>query len=507
MGFGEFMRYGWNLLSGYLPGGFALYLVPLVILFFIITSIYRHSGIMTVQRYRQLLLTVFSLLTLIYATAWVLALPERDTPRLICLPTLAAEGAPALDAEQRLLPLNLPLMFPRTGRGAHWQENSYLVQFAAPDSLVDLERAARVLRADYLLLPVADSTRLRLEVYRVRWHLPRLVASLAVCACDPLEAAGELQATLQSELVLPDPVATDSWLPEDLALILVEDTLTAIERLRREAAGEPLLERQLAALLLKQDARAHGPEIRGLLHGLAAADSASLPLQLLLARWYAQSEEWDKVEQALANALALDPQLADARYLAGFLLPERRERLGWPERQQLVDELAESEPAWLPGRLQQINWLERHGRLQEALRAVRELAFLLPRSYLARFRLGMIAFRTQNFLLAGNTYGDLARDYPDQPDVFYNLGINHFMTCDYRAGVEAFRRVLALGGESNAHLYLAKCYAWLGSRPAAIYHLRQRLLFRSEENQIQIDEAIKELSLYFPERQLPNSEE
>jgi tetratricopeptide (TPR) repeat protein len=95
----------------------------------------------------------------------------------------------------------------------------------------------------------------------------------------------------------------------------------------------------------------------------------------------------------------------------------------------------------------------------------------------------------------------LLERYPQQAVLHYNLGIAYFMTRRYREGIAAFRRTLELDGPVDAHIYLAKCYAHLGYREEAIYHLRRRIALRSGDDQLQVDEAIAELSLYFPEKQ------
>ena len=497
----------WHFLCGFVPGGLIPYLVLLAIVLYVITSIFRHSGIMSRQRYRSLVVGSLLLFMIGYMALWLLTLPQRKTALIVCLPTQTVTPEYELDAEQRLLPLNIQLAFPPSGGDIHWQDCIYLAQFADPDSLRDLERVCRLLNADFVIQPLVDSTGVVLRLHRYRWQLTRLIGEVPVCACDPLEAAELVRAALLDKLKLPLPSAADSWYPEDLELIFVSDTLGAIAQLQQRAAGIPLLQQQLARLLLLTDRTTQSRNIASLLQELAAVDSAALPLQLLYARWYAGSEEWDAVEQALANALTLDPFAAEARYLAAHLLPDRRQRLGYGEAGELLQQLRLSEPAWQPGRLAWISWLEQHGHLQEALQEAQELAFLLPQSYHASFRMALMAFRTQHYQLAGETYRRLTSEYPDKPDPFYNPGINCFMIRDYPAGLNAFKRVLELGGDHNAHLYLAKCYAWLGNRELAIYHLRQRLLFRGDADQVQIDEAVKELSLYFPERHQQSIEE
>lgn len=501
----------WRFLCGFVPGGFTLFLVLLAIVLFIITNIYRHSGIMSTDRFRMLVISTVLLFVACYSAIWLITLPRRDVTVIACLPALPdpadKTAGQLVDQEQQLLPLNLQLLFPATGGRLHWQDCRHLVCFAEPDSMRDLERVCELLDADYLIQPQVDSTGLELYVYRVRWHHPKLLAHFPVCACDPHEAGVQLQTALAGELALPDPVATDSWLAEDLSVICVSDTAAVVAALLQQSELVPILKEQLARLLLVSEREQQAGTIVKLLRQLALEDSTSLTLQLLYARWYAGLEEWDNVELALSNALVLDPLSAEARYLVSFLLPERRARLGAGSREELLRQLADSEPAWQPGRLLWISWLEDHGHLQQALSEAKELAYLLPGSYYASFRLAMMAFRTQNYELADETYTRLTGMYPTRPDPYYNLGINKFMIREFKQGIAAFQRVLEIGGDQNAHLYLAKCYAWLGNRERAIFHLRQRLLFRSEGDEIQIDETLKELSLYFPERWQPDGGE
>ena len=502
----------WRFLCGFVPGGFTPYLILLAIVLFIIHSIYRNSGIMTRRRFRMLVITALLLFVTGYSALWVITLPRREMTVIACLPTLFDSAGSTedqvVDPEQQLLPLNLQLMFPAASGRIHWQDCRHLVCFADPDSMRDLVRVCRLIDADYVIQPQVDSTGMELSVYRVRWQHPRLLSHISVCACDPLEAAILLQTALEDEVALPDPVAVDSWMAGDFPLICVSDTAAVIEALQQQDELIPLLAEQLARLLVVTERERQSTAIVKLLRQLAQADSSSMTLQLLYARWYAGLEEWSNVELALANALALDPLAAEARYLVSFLLPERRARLGFGSREELLQELADSAPAWQPGRLLRISWLEEHGQLQQALAEAKELAYLLPGSYYASFRLAMMAFRTQHYSLSEEIYTRLTRMYPNRADPFYNLGINCFMIRDFKPGIEAFQRVLELEGDPNAYLYLAKCYAWLGNREKAIYNLRQRLLFRSEGDEIQIDETLKELSLYFPERWQPvNGEE
>ena len=500
----------WRSINGFVPGGLTLYLILLLIVLFILQSIYRHSGIMTTGRFRMLVISALLLFATCYSALWLITMPRRDMTVIACLPTLPDPDDltwnQEVDPEHQLLPLNLQLMFPAAGGRIHWQDCRHLVCFAEPDSIRDIERVSRLLDADYLIQPQVDSSGLELFIYRVRWQHPHLLSHISVCACDPLEAAVQLQTALEDEVTLPDPVAVDSWMAQDLPLICVSDTGAVIDALQQQEELVPLLAEQLARMLLVTGQERQATAIVELLRQLDRVDSTSIGLQLLYARWYAGLEDWDNVELALANALALDPLSAEARYLVSFLLPERRTRLGFGSRQELLEQLADSAPAWQPGQLLRISWLEEHGQLQQALSKAKELAFLLPRSYYASFRLAMMAFRTQNYSLADETYTRLTELYPDRPDPFYNLGINNFMIRDFKPGLKAFQRVLELEGDPNAHLYLAKCYAWLGNRERAIFHLRQRLLFRSEGDEIQIDETLKELSLYFPERWQPASE-
>lgn len=99
------------------------------------------------------------------------------------------------------------------------------------------------------------------------------------------------------------------------------------------------------------------------------------------------------------------------------------------------------------------------GNLQEAKSLYTELLNFFPNAFLLNYNLALLYYEEENFSAALRHYELAAKECPDDPDAFFNIGLCHKKLGSRNAAISAFNSSLELQGDRIDTLYnLASCY-------------------------------------------------
>jgi len=494
-----------DFISGNVPGGIFLLLMPLAIVLFVLGYLNRHAQIFSRAKFKVVATSISALLFCLYGAVWYFHRPPRDRVRIAVYPFLSL-GAPfqddwigwaAAQGVQRTLQQHL-------GSGAIVYPLHWLTEALPPDSLVRASyqwALSKRIGADYYLSgqwrKVDGRIRLRFHFIKTGIEPPLLEESLEESPENLSLLAERIATDLLARLEgKPASRATSTPRPSlgclkaytearrELAAGKLDEILHRGQRLQAEEPTCGLLLTLMSELHLKKELESTTPGEPTSEHLRAAKallDSASRlqadedAVQVLYGKYYVLLKKWGEAEKALRRAWRLNPWNPDIYVLMAQLHPSRYSDLGFKDEEALYRRALFIDPCHVEARMKLADYYFFNKLPHRAIDQCQALLRINPNSIDGLMMLGKIYISRNEVVKVVEVYTKVITLDPSNADAYYNLGIFYFNQEDYATATKLFQRAIALTNYPDAHLYLAYLAEKQGRFEEAIEHLRERI--------------------------------
>lgn len=226
-----------------------------------------------------------------------------------------------------------------------------------------------------------------------------------------------------------------------------------------------------------------------LLYFLESKKCAEYKLPWFRGKWYLQQERWHSAEISLVSAYrryAQDPLLwMDI----SCLHPSRFRKLGFSDRISIYQKVLKVDPTCEEAWISLTEALLHQGKLDVVENLCKKWLSIFPRSLDGWFTLAKVAALRNDFLKLTEIYHQLIEWYPNQPEVYYNLGVLYFHLKRFSDAEAFFLKVLERNGHPDAYYYLGLIYEYLHQAPKAIQAYQKRIAFRESRSDRYAEQA------------------
>ena len=105
--------------------------------------------------------------------------------------------------------------------------------------------------------------------------------------------------------------------------------------------------------------------------------------------------------------------------------------------------------------------------------------------------LATLYLKTSNFDKAEEVYNILAKQYPNDSNVAYNLGVVFYTKGDYQQALNKFRQAINIDNNLDAYLYTGMTYERLGDKENALKYYQDRVRFKKTDDDPYAKEAMQ----------------
>jgi tetratricopeptide (TPR) repeat protein len=454
------MTHLWRLISGNVPGGFALLLVILVSFAAIWEFIYRAGETLPTKTYRKWRLLGPLIIVVIYALLWVQT-PPKLKPRLIAI-------------------------FPDAGGLSSWQ-NQAIADITARSLRNTLERALINPwegASDYTAPSLTVAKKAGYEVFKVEAS----VSSLEEVETKAQQLGHSVLKTLGDKKTLADPFNSK---PDRKALeyyywgrseFLYGRLDSARIILSQAVSFDSVFIPALIALARCFELSGDRAGAHSLLITAVRQAATSSEAMLALGEYFLRGFEWDGTESALKVVLADEPMQPRAMLGLTHIHPDRLKDLYLNTPTALAEEAIRLDPAYEQARVVWVDQLTPKGYSAKARKILMQGLEINPESRELWLKLGALDIQFGNPEAARKIYQDLINKDPNDILATFNLGVVQYHTKQYDAALETFRQIQAMDGPVDHLYYLGMIYKIKEDREKARFYFYKRWERRSGTN-------------------------
>lgn len=222
-------------------------------------------------------------------------------------------------------------------------------------------------------------------------------------------------------------------------------------------------------------------------------DSTQAKSYRIAARFYLLDKMWGKAESYLVKARNLDPNNAAVYLDFSHLHKNRIKRFGFKNVESLIHHALWLNPCFEEARLYLADYLFFNGWRRQAIKEIKKLLAIHPRSVSGLLFLGKIYVIQGDLGRIMETYNRILEIDPQNAVAYYNLGVYYYNSEDYENAERFFKKAISINNHVNSHLYLGFLYESRGETVKAIAEYRKRIRFKKGTNDQFVDQARKRL--------------
>lgn len=485
----------WHWAGGGLPGGLIPVLGLMALWAFFLYRILKPMGVLRSARPLSWLLAGWLLLAGAQALLRILAVPTAGVPRLAVWPPDPADRP---DAHALMIGVERGLRLAALeGRTADWQvqvgEGILQDGRIQPRDRPGVDSLMQALELDRLLMVRPGlAGQAALQLWRRAWRVTDLMAEL------PLPGGPDDAGVVEALFAEHGIGLTCITSPAGLQGPLYSSVADSASRWLELPVGELPLWEDLRRARLSLELNPQDPDlVRSVNRGLAAEDSAGAEGYLLAARWFMEQGEWDSCEQALTNALSLEPLHPEIHWLISALNEQRLEGFGYQRGSEARARCLGLQPLHLAALHVQAPWWMDYRRGDLASAAADRALHVYPHDPELMLLRGNLAYRLMEYARAQQLYRQALDLRPGDVRVWRNLGQLLYIVKDYAGAIEPLRRAVELGSPPELLHLLGVCYRLTGQRDLAIQTLRRRMKLGGDR--ADLERTRRQLAGLFPE--------
>jgi len=218
---------------------------------------------------------------------------------------------------------------------------------------------------------------------------------------------------------------------------------------------------------------------------------------------FIQREKWWPAQKKLLRAIQLNPQNVFAKLYASWLHHSRHEEMGFKDEGEILEDALELNSASIEIRIKLSNFISLYNATyseegERALNLLKEAIEINPYHEDALMSLSLLYQVRGDPVNALDIYSRILMINPKNSNAYYNMGILLFAEGDIDESEELFRRSIILSNHLDAHLYLAYILEKKGDLGEAFWHYRHRILNRQGNDDEYYKEAARQLRRYSP---------
>lgn len=232
---------------------------------------------------------------------------------------------------------------------------------------------------------------------------------------------------------------------------------------------------------------------RSLAERTVKLDSSDAEATRLLGKYALVHEMWGIAEKYFKKASALNPHNARVYFDMSRLHKSRMKSIGFGGTEDLLRYAIELNPCYEEARLYLADYLYFNKWPSRAQREIRALLDINPRSVNGLMFLGKMAVAGGDIQKIIPIYEKLLQIAPENPDVYYNLGVFYFNIDDRENAERFFLKAIELGNQVDAYLYMGYICQARGEIDKAVEYYRLRIRHKRGLDDRYADEARKQL--------------
>ncbi|MGD9900156.1 MAG: tetratricopeptide repeat protein [Calditrichaceae bacterium] len=508
------MRNLMNFLSGEVPGGIVL--LAIIIFAVNITFILlKSSKIFSAEKARKNQLFYSIIILMIYSSLWLILQPPLPKVRVMVLPTVNQNNAVELNSKA----FALAESFERAGLNN--TENKYIIhrwswlfETIGNDSVTDISAwVSTALRMNSGILIESE--------YRPDGGITCTVSDYHKGAVkkNVIEAgaANEINGLLnrlnkQFKFFSDNPVnANSDMLILDAKISLLQgDT----ERVSNLIEGREYVESKVlrAFVLMKNGMSVRRDREKAkytkivnndfeaakrILHPIIKDRKDTPEVPYLLGRIALREEDYPLAELFLKKAIVDDPSNPRVLFSLSYLLSARLQELGYESRIKVLEKAVLLDPGYVKAVYELANEYYLTGTGTQvgtgtimAMETIDSYMKIKTDDPTILSLLGMIYIKTNRFDDAFDVNLKLQKQYPDDSNVYYNLGVVSFHQKKYEEALKYFKKAIAIDQNLDSYLYMGITYRQIGEREKALKYYRERIKRKKGDDDIYAKEAM-----------------
>lgn len=503
------MNHVYELLSGSIPGGAALLFSA--ILFANLTLYFLKKSELLNKGYVKKTVIMNIVIVFVYSSIWSYTLPPDPPKRIIVLPTVVNGKDFDLNSQSlylanlfqensynfngRFLVHNWQWMSKTLGHKAdkyeNWRElgkklkpylliesyknenNDFILSFSSADSDFAKEELQYKDR-DQLINAFKDIEKYKIKVKEDIQPVPNDTYS----ECKILISENKLDNAFE---------------------LLNEDSSAHAQLLKAEIWVERGLEFEYDSEKLKfvNIVNPSFEKAKALLYPFIRSKNEPPVVTYLLGRMAIREQQFENAEIFLKKSFIDQPRNPRIYYLMSFLLPSRLEELGFDNRKEILKKSVELDPGYADAVFDLANEYyitgtgsEQGAGTKNAMNEMEKYLYLNDEHPKIMSLLATLYLKTSKFDKAEKIYKVLAGRYPENSDIFYNLGIVYYARSEYKDALEMFMEAIKIDQNLDSYLYAGMTYQILGNKEMALKYYQDRVRLKKSDDDAFAKEAM-----------------
>ena len=510
----------YDFLSGQVPGGIFL-LVFLLLIVHLLFIYLRKSELISRKTSRRNRLYFTLLLLFVYVLLWFDLQPPKPQQRIVVLPTLSADGS--LPKEGSVF------AFAETLQRMAWQDSlkdryflhrwEWLLETVGKDSFAVVpfwRHVAENIGASYLITSQRTANGFTAGVNDLskpdergkKYHIARdddfsalidqiqqdfhffTKDQIPVVKIDEKYLEAKFYFYLKDYdrvLKILNPLNTPEATVLKAAVYVQKGLRRKVDRKKAEYLKIKIPEfeqaRRLLAPLLRQR-----KDVKGLAYWLG--------------RMAMHEGDFTRAEIYLKKALVDDPEDCRVHYALSFLLPVRLKELGYGSRIDILEKAVRLDPGYRDAVYDLANSYYLSGSGSEtgpttnrAIKTIERYLSINRKDTQINSLLGMLYIRIKRFNQAQHIFEQLLKQYPNDSNSYYNMGIVYFMKKEYRKALPYFLKAIEIDQNLDSYLYAGITYRLLGNNKMALKYYRERVRRKTGDDDYYALQAMKGIQI------------
>ncbi len=210
-------------------------------------------------------------------------------------------------------------------------------------------------------------------------------------------------------------------------------------------------------------------------------------VDILLGRMAIREQEFGKAEIFLKKAYVDDPENARVYFYLSLLLPDRLKDIGYKDRVAVLERAIYFDPGYRDAVYQLANeiYLAGIGTLRstsEGIRVAEQFLKIQPGDAQIRSLLGSLYAKTNHPEKALPIFQQLQKEYPNDPNSYYSLGVCYYLMKDDSTALKNFMKAIRQWHHRDSYLYVAMIYNRKGRLDSALKYFRQRVKLQTGDD-------------------------
>ncbi len=238
-------------------------------------------------------------------------------------------------------------------------------------------------------------------------------------------------------------------------------------------------------------------ETKRILHPLIKERIDTPEVPYLLGRIALREEDYPLAELFLKKAIIDDPSNPRVLFALSYLLPARLQELGYENRINVLEKAVTLDPGYVKAVYELANEYYLTGTGTQvgtgttmAMETIDSYMKIKADDPTILSLLGMIYIKTNRFDEAFDVNQKLQKQYPEDSNVYYNLGLIRFHQKKYEDALNYFKKAIDIDRNLDSYLYMGITYRQLGDREKALKYYRERIKRKKGDDDYYAKEAM-----------------